>query len=285
MLLKSLSAENSRGSVLELPLEISSGGYLVKSIDGLGPVKASVVSSSFANLDGSQYHTSRLGERNIVLQLGLEPDYSQESVFHLRNRLYDFFMPKSSVKLKFNLYDKFEDNILLANLMVEIEGRVESNDPSIFSKDPANDVSILCMNPLFVDPEQIIFEGFTVDDTTETVLDYKGNVETGVLFRISPDRAMAGFTIYHSTPGNELRTTYFNGALESGEVVEINSVRGEKSVMHTTILGVESSALYSMTPQSNWLELVPGENYIRVYSDDGTPVPYAIEYTNKYGGL
>lgn len=285
MLLKSLSAENSRGSTLELPLDEGSGGYFVRSIDGLGPVKAAIVSSSFANLDGSQYHTSRLGERNIVLQLGLEPDYAEESVFHLRNRLYDFFMPKSSVKLKFNLYDKFQTNILLANLSVEIEGHVESNDPSMFSKDPANDISILCPNPRFVDPNLITFNGVTVADTTEMVLDYKGNVDTGVMFRISPQVAMTGFTIYHSTPGNELRTTYFNGALNAGEVVEINSVRGEKTVTLTTVLGVESSVLYSMTPQSNWLELVPGENRIRVYADDAPGVPFEIEYTNKYGGL
>ena len=35
------------------------------------------------------------------------------------------------------------------NRQAEIEGYVESNDPTIFSKDEGSDISIVCPNPFF----------------------------------------------------------------------------------------------------------------------------------------
>ena len=74
MLLKTLKVTNSRGFTLDLPLEDISGGFIVKGIEGLGPVKATLVSSSFANMDGEQYHSSRRKARNLIVKLGLDPD-------------------------------------------------------------------------------------------------------------------------------------------------------------------------------------------------------------------
>ncbi len=60
MLIK-VEARTSSGALLILPLDDVSSGYVVEEIEGLDPVKATLVSSSFAQADGEQYHT-----RNVI---------------------------------------------------------------------------------------------------------------------------------------------------------------------------------------------------------------------------
>lgn len=283
MLLRQLSVVNNKGAELALPLGDVSGGFGVLDIQGIGPVKATLVSSSFANEDGAQYHSSRREPRNILIKLGLSPDQGQQSVKDLRDQLYGFLSPKTEALLKFELYDKFSTNILEQTLDLQITGRVESLDPDIFSKEPGVTLSVMCFIPDFIDPETAVFNGMTVADLTESVLDYEGSVETGVVFTLFPDRLVNEFTIYHRTPDDKLKVTYFSLPLNAGSELEISSVRGSKHV-HMTENGVETSVLYGLSQQSNWLELEPGDNHIRVYAE-GAPVPYSIEYTKKYGGL
>lgn len=282
MLLSSVKVTNAQGSVLNLPLEDPTD-YVVRNIEGLGPVKATLVSTSFANMDGGQYHSSRRETRNIVLTLGLEPDYAVNSVQSLRDELYNFFMPKTKSTLNFHLFDKFTESILEQTKDLVIEGRIESCEPSIFTKDPAVDISLVCFDPDFVDPTPITFDGVTLTDLTDMSLVYKGNVDTGVLFTLLVDRPSEGFTIFHRPPDGSLVTIDFTYPLLTDDVVQICSVRGSKYV-RLTRAGIESSILYAISPQSGWLELQPGDNSIRVYAVD-TPMHYTIEYMNKYGAL
>jgi len=283
MLLKSVDVTNSQGLVLGLPLEDISGGFVVKKIEGLDPVKATLVSSSFANQDGEQYHSSRREARNIKFQLGLEPDYSVAAVKDLRDQLYGFVMPKSLVTLGFHLFDKFAVSVFLDNLDVQIAGRVETFESDLFTADPEVNISFMCFDPDFVDPTPVIFDGMTVADLTESVLNYKGTIETGVTFTVSFDRDVSEFTIYHRPPDGSLRTSDISYPFLAGDVLKITSIIGSKRICLTRD-GVESSVLYSQSPQSNWLELQPGNNNLRVYTG-GAPIPYTIEYTTKYGGL
>lgn len=282
MLLSALDAINSRGSVLSMPLGDISGGYSVKNIDGLGPVKATLVSTSFANMDGEQYHSSRREARDIKLSLGLEPDWAIEDVKAVRDRLYNFFMPKSSVTLKFELFDRFA-NLLDNKLNVQIDGRVETCDPDIFTQEPAVEVNIRCFDPDFVDLQQVVYSGSTVPDLTESMLTYDGTTDTGVLFHIRPARALDAFTIYYRPPDQTLRTIDFTQPLAAGDVLTISSIPGDKYVTRTRA-GVDTALLYGVSPQSDWLTLQPGDNALRVYAS-GAPVPFDITYTNRYGGL
>lgn len=283
MLLKSLKVTNSRGDLLNLPLEDPSGGLVIKDIGGLGPVKATLVSSSFANMDGEQYHSSRREARNILLKLGLDPDYGVTSAHELRAQLYQFFMPKSRALLSFNVFNRFSDNILTQNLDLEIVARIESLEPDMFTKDPAVDISLMCFDPDFYVPEPVIFEGETVEDQTASIISYDGTVETGVVFKMTVSRAFDVFTIYHRAPDDQLRTVYFSYPLLVGDVLEISSIPGSKRVLLTRA-GVQTSLIYALSPQSNWLELLQGDNSLRVHAV-GSPIPFTLEYTTKYGGL
>lgn len=273
-MLSRVEVHTRQGSILDLPLDDPSGGIIVTDIEGLDPVNATLVSSSFANVDGEQYHSARREKRNIKLKLGLEPDYVTTSVSDLRKRLYAYLMPKAEVMLRFLMTD---------GQQVDIWGRVESNEAPQFVQEPAADVSILCFNPDFFDPTIVNFSGTTTSTTTETLLTYDGTVETGFLFTLLVNRSMTGFTIYHRPPDGSLRLVDFAAPLVAGDELLISSVTGAKGAF-LTHLGSDSSVLYGISPQSPWLQLENGVNGLRVYAS-GAGVPYTIQYTTKYGGL
>src|SRR5574343_287797 len=176
------------GSLLTLQLDDASNGYAVADIDGLDPVKATIVSSSFAEMDGSQYLSSRREERNITFRIGFEPNYASMSVRSLRNNLYKFFIPKSYVKLRFYMID---------GLIIEISGRVESFEAPLFTQDPIANISVLCFDPDFIETTPIVVNGNTVSTTTEFNIDYEGTTDTGFVFVLSVNRALSALTIYH----------------------------------------------------------------------------------------
>jgi len=273
-MLNLVEVRTSQGGLLGLPLDDISNGIVVEEIDGLDPVKATLVSSSFANLDGEQYQSSRRDTRNITLKLGLEPDYSVESVRDIRKRLYAYFMPKTEVTLRFYMSD---------GPAVDIVGRVESFESALFSAEPTVDISVLCFDPDFYDPIQKQVSWATVATDTEMLLTYDGTVETGLQFVLSLNRDLDQFSIYHRPPDGTLRILEFVSPLSAGDVLTISTVPGAKGAT-LTHSGQDGSVLYGISPQSNWISLLPGENYIRVYTG-GAAIPYTISYTNKYGGL
>lgn len=278
-----VEVRNRQGDLLRLPLDDDSRGLVVESIDGLDPVAATLVSSSFAQIDGAQYHTSRREPRNIKIKLGLDPDYIGTSVRDLRKQLYNFFMPKTSADLTFRSNVALADGRIVEDLVVDITGRVETFEGPLFSKEPVVDISLMCFDPDFHDPNPIVVEGNTTAGSEETVINYAGTVESGLLFSLFPNRNMSAFTIYARTVGGPLRTLDFSDALLAGDELRISTVVGAKYVTRKRA-NVETPLLYAMSPQANWLELMPGENHIRVYAE-GLAVPYNIAYTNKYGGL
>lgn len=269
-----VEVRNAAGDLLSLELQDISDGIVLEDVDGLGPVKATVVSSSFAQQDGEQYHSSWRGKRNITLKLSFRPDYVTNSVRELRHRMYRFFMTKIPVSLRF--YDTEGPE-------VDVSGRVEDCEPTIFAKEPGMDISILCFQPDFVDLDTVTLSGNTTPSTTETSVVYDGTVETGVVFTLNVNRTLSEFTIYHRPPDGTLRSMDVQAPLVTGDVVKISTIPGDKYATITRT-GSTTSALDYVSPQANWMELEQGNNNIRIYAE-GAGVPYTIEYNTRYGGL
>lgn len=282
-MLTAVEVTNSQGQVLNLPLEDADLGFILEEIEGLDPVKATLVSSGFANQDGEQYHSSRREARNIKMRLGLESTFDTDTIRTLRNEIYRFFMPKTQVSIRFRTFNEFDENIISQNLAVDILARVETCDSPQFVKDPDVNISMMCFDPDFKDPNLGVFEGMSTAGPEEELISYEGTVETGIVFIFRPDRDVDSFTIYHRPPDGTLRMIDFTAPLLNGDILTISTSVGEKRVTLTRA-GVDSSYLYGMSPQSNWLELQPGENFLRVYAV-GAAVPYEIDYVRKYGGL
>lgn len=273
-MLATVEVRNTQGSLLSLPLEDPSAGYVVADIEGLEPVKATLVSSGFANMDGEQYHSSRREKRNVVLRLSVEPDYVTESVRDLRNRLYEFFMPKTEVELRFIMND---------GLSVKIMGRIETFDFPLFARDPEATISLLCFDPDFVDVNARVFTGMTTDTSTETPIPYDGTIEAGITFSLFVDRSLSLFHIHHRGPDGDVRSMTVAASLLAGDVVTINTRTGQK-IATLTRAGITTSLVYAVSPASEWTELGHGDNLIRVQAT-GAAIPFQIDYADRYGGL
>lgn len=273
-MLTKVEVRNSQGTLLTLPLEDVSGGFIVDDIEGLDPVKATLVSSSFAQVDGEQYQSSRRETRNIKIVLNLEPDYVITTVWDLRTRLYNFFMPKSEVKLRFYISN---------GLTVDILGRVESFVAPLFTKDPQATISIICFDPDFIDLIPVNLSGLSTASSTEILVPYTGTVETGFQFVLNVNRVLGEFSIYHRLPDGTLRTLDFSSPLVAGDVLTISTVSGAKGATLVRA-STSSSLLYGIATPPQWLELVNGNNYIRVYAV-GAGIPFSIGYAPRYGGL
>ena len=269
-----VEVRTTAGTLLTLPLDDISDGFVIEGIDGLDPVKATITSSGFANLDGAQYQSSRRETRNIVLGIGLEPDYVTNTVRDLRTHLYQFFMPKSQVSLRFYMSD---------GLTVDILGRVESFESPLFTKEPAVAISVICFDPDFTELDPVEIDDETVADSSEILVTYNGSVETGIIFELDVDRTLAEFTIYHRPPDGVVRSLDFAASLVADDVVKIDTIVGEKSAILTRA-STDSSVLYGVSPQSTWIQLQPGDNYLRVYAV-GAAIPFSIKYTTRHGGL
>lgn len=269
-----IEVRTSQGSLLGLPLDDVSNGLVVEEVGGLDPVKATLVSSSFAQQDGEQYQSARRERRDITIKVGLEADFVETTVRDLRKRIYSYFMPKSQVDLTFHMADGLDANI---------HGVVESCESALFAQEPVMDISIACFNPDFYESDSVVVDGTTVSTDVETLLTYDGTVETGITFVLSPQRDLTEFTFYHRPPDGSLRSLEFASPILAGDVLTISTIPGSKSAMLSSS-SQDGSVLYGVSPQSNWIELRQGDNYIRVYAE-GEPIPFTIEYTNKYGGL
>lgn len=136
------------------PLSLELGGpnqspIQTRDILGLEPTKAEITMAP-SNKDGDLFQNARLGKRNIVFKLGLDPNWVDQTMSSLRRMLYDHFPPKTWRTLQF-----FSDDIPT----VEIGGYIESFEPNMFSQDPEIQISVICPKPMFV----------TLDGLTEYV--------------------------------------------------------------------------------------------------------------------
>ena len=274
-MLTKVEVRTKQGNLLSLQLDDISDGIIVEEIEGLDPVNATLVSSDFAGLDGAQYQSGRRETRNIKIKLSLDPvDPGVTPVRSLRNRLYNFFMPKTEIDLRF---------IMIDGLAVDIHGVVDDFKSPMFAQNPEVDVSITCFDPDFVDPTPVLVTGMFTSDGSPRLVTYDGTVDTGIKLVLNVNRTLTEFTVYHTPPNDDIRTMQFVAPLVAGDVLTISTVTGDKGATLTRG-GVTTSILYAISPQSIWTELVHGVNALRVYAE-GTGIPLTIQYTERYGGL
>ena len=272
--IEKLEITNARGNVLTLMMEEDNGPYQVADIEGLDPGKATLVSSSYAGAPGAVFQAATRPPRNIKIKVDFDPDFDPTTYEDARAELYKWFMPTAKIKQKY---------YMSTGLDLEIDAIVESNDSLIFEEDPDATISLMCYDPDFIDNRIITVSGASVDDATNTEIDYPGTIEAGTVLTINFNRAVSEFSIYNIDEANGIQQFNFSGSLLAGDTLVISSLSGNKGVTLTRA-GVSSSYLYGRTAQSTWIKLFEGLNQFRVYAE-GDPIPYELEYRVRYGGL
>src|SRR5450756_451910 len=242
---------NQRNGTLQLPLLDASAGYVVRDVEGLSPVKATLTSSSMAQEDGAQPQNATRTTRNILLKIGLEPDYVTNDVQSLRSDLYDYFMPKSNVQVGLYLDD---------TLYAITSGQVESFDNVLFSADPEVDISIICYDPDFYAPTSSVLSTLTVPNTNVTTISYPGSSDAGVLFNLNLNATIAvgaSFSIYCTQSDGTVQIMSFPNLpiIVNGDVLSVSTIPGSKSVTLNRA-GVVTSMHSYLDPKSTWISPV-----------------------------
>lgn len=273
-MISSVEVQNASGLIQSFEIDNSDNGYQVRDIEGLNPVRANLVSTGFANMDGEQYQSSRREKRNLILTIGLIPDFIDTSVSTLRHNLYNFFMPKSTITLRFFRTD---------GVPVRISGRVETFDAPIFTRDPQVSISIVCFDPDFL-VDEIVVPGTSIQSPIYTPIVYDGTVSTGLLLELNVTASIEGFTATVIRPGETGQALTYNGGLIAGDVVTLSTVPGDKyiNLLRGSTL---TSILSGVSPYSTWLTLENGENNFGVLIDTPTPQAYNLKYRTRLGGL
>lgn len=121
-MIRAVTFTNYLGDSIRLDLaRPEESGFIIKSVTGLGPGKANINTTEIATNDGSLFNSSRMPSRNIVISLAY---MWKDSIEDVRQLSYKYFPIKKKLTML----------IETDNRQAEIEGYVESNDPTIFAK-------------------------------------------------------------------------------------------------------------------------------------------------------
>ena len=131
-MLLSVKLKNELGKVLEVTDNLN---YILTDIEGLGPAKAAISTSSNGIFDGSRFTSSKVGSRNIVITLALEQPVEENRI-----KLYKYAAPKRPVR--FYLENDSRN--------VFIDGYVEACEVNPFSKRTMVQISIICLSRFFL---------------------------------------------------------------------------------------------------------------------------------------
>ena len=176
-MIKSVTAINYRGEECKIVLSEPdpAHGLLITNITGIGPGDAIINTSDYATNDGSEFNSARLSARSIQITLLLSDDDDQMTIEKARHNAYKYFPLKKQIRLVFDIDEG----------LVYIDGRVEKNDPTIFSKNESLTIDIKCPDPFFykylpgTKNSEETYELMSVNPALEFI--YDSNEDLGVL--------------------------------------------------------------------------------------------------------
>lgn len=260
----------------------------VRTIEGLAPVKAEIASAPFASGRGELFQGSSTGKRNIVLNLGLNPNWTNQTMASLRQLLYQYFIPEQWVTLRF-----YSDDLPV----VYINGTTESFEPDIFSEDPELQISIICPKPDFIDVDATYISGEAGGSLGDIVteIDYKGNAPVGFVLNVLHGDDSVPYTgnigIVNASGSNQQEFELHSVEIDTTRFLQVSTTRTSRYVHSVRASDSEAiDILAKLYTSSDWPELKPGVNNFQVVYDPLSfgahpPLKWQMGYYNRFGGL
>lgn len=273
----------------ELEFNKAGGPFTIKKIDGLSPAKATINTNKIALLDGEKYNSSKVNMRQMIIAFSIDTEAE-------KNRLLVY----SVVRVSHSIEILYKSDLL----DVFIEGHVESCSISHFAKKQIVTVSILCEFPYFKSAQEMINDltslvslfhfpfastatpelvmGY-IDPMTSVVISNDGAVETGLIFELYARNTISDPKIYNYQTNEFMK---LNFTMQAGDLITINTERGEKSV---TLLreGVEQNIFNYWDKDNTWLMLHPeGSAFVyEISSGLISNLLVRIKHRNLYEGV
>lgn len=306
-MINSVTIINDSGDSVKIDLSHpEKSGFALYSATGLGPGKADLNVSEISSIDGGLFNSARISSRNITLSL-IFVEHDGKSIEDVRHDSYRYFQLKKKVSLIFDTDSR----------LAGIDGYVESNDPTIFSKKEGSDISIVCPSPFFYsagdngntitrfsgveasfefpfsneslsDP---LIEFGTIRYDHEKIVVYEGDADVGMRITIHATGDAENVIIYNMETREFMKidtskmASYTGHGIIRGDDIIINTVAGSKSV---TLIreGVYTNILNCLDRESSWLTLSKGENLFAYSADEGANnLQFQIENRVLYEGV
>ena len=304
-MIKSVTITNHLDESIKLDLfNPEESGFIIKSIEGLGPVKANINFKELATNDGAIDNSARLSSRNIVMSLQF---MESPTIEETRLKSYKYFPIKRNVKFLIETDSRICETI----------GRVETNVPTIFSNAEGCQISILCSNPYFYSAgengtNQTIFYGTeplfefpfsnesltedliefgSIENRTEGTIYYDGDAEIGITIQIHAVGEAEGLVIYNTKTREIMRInddklkSLMGSGIQAGDEITITTSRGEKGI-YMLRSGVTTNILNSLEKPIKWFQLSKGDNTFAYTASAGlTNLQFRIENKVIYEGV
>ena len=304
-MIKSVTITNHLGESIKLDLfNPEESGFIIKSIEGLGPVKANINFKELATNDGAIDNSARLSSRNIVMSLQF---MESPTIEETRLKSYKYFPIKRNIKFLIETDSRICETI----------GRVETNVPTIFSNAEGCQISILCPNPYFYSAgengtNQTIFYGTeplfefpfsnesltedliefsSIENRTEGTIYYDGDAEIGITIQIHAVGEAEGLVIYNTKTREIMRInddklkSLMGSGIQAGDEITITTSRGEKGI-YMLRSGVTTNILNSLEKPIKWFQLSKGDNTFAYTASSGlTNLQFRIENKVIYEGV
>lgn len=304
-MIKSVTITNHLDESIKLDLfNPEESGFIIKSIGGLGPVKANINFKELATNDGSIDNSARLSSRNIVMSLQF---MESPTIEETRLKSYKYFPIKRNIKFLIETDSRICETI----------GRVETNVPTIFSNAEGCQISILCSNPYFYSAgengiNQTIFYGTeplfefpfsnesltedliefgSIENRTEGTIYYDGDAEIGITIQIHAVGEAKGLVIYNTKTREIMRInddklkSLMGSGIQAGDEITITTSRGEKGI-YMLRRGVTTNILNSLEKPIKWFQLSKGDNTFAYTASAGlTNLQFRIENKVIYEGV
>lgn len=279
-----VSVENKKGNKIAFTQKDK---YEITSITGLGPPDATISTVNVGSFDGERYNSSKLGMRNIVMNIAILGDVEKNRI-----ALYKVFKPKEWIKF----------NYKNGSRNVYIEGYIESAPIDLFVQNEAVQVSILCPDPYFKNAVEIIedmnliinmfYFPFAIGDEGQTFSEYEellekviineGDVAKGMIIELQ-----ATGTVNNPKIFNRDTTEFFglNIEMQEGDVITVNTIKGSKKV---SLLrnGAISNIFNNIMKKVNWLQLEPGDNVFTYEAETGAEyLNIVFKHTDNFEGV
>lgn len=302
-MIKKVTVTNHLGETIEIDLRNPDNtGFLIYSIDGLGPPKASINTTNLVTIDGDIYNSARADKRNIVFELKFVHPQSIEIV---RHKTYKYFPLKKRVQIVVETDER----------ICETYGYVESNEPNIFSESEGTTISLICPDSYLYSTEQNItlfsnlvslFEfPFSNESLTEKliifgetsfdsakIIPYTGETPVGILIYIHVNASVSNINIINLNTNETMRLNSQKLVLltgndfSPGDDVIISTIKGNKyAVLQRN--GETINILNIIDNGASWFQLEETETAFLYQVDDNLVQNLAFRIENRiaYEGL
>jgi hypothetical protein len=220
---------------------------LIRKVTGLDAPDRDLFIGDFAR-DGGIYQGSRVGTRNVVMTLDLNPNPALgETVRGLRDLLYKTFMDPliDADHVELVLHDD-DDN------MRNLYGYTETLETEIFDVETLAQISMICPDPYIRDLTETVH--FNSTGTWLLVpFTYNGTAETGFEVEVNVSSDVPSITLT-----NNGKSMVVTDAFLANDVLYVNTNRGTRDVRKATVTQVNAirTANPTWTISQVWAELV-----------------------------